>query len=225
MLNRRKYFRRRQFVVGPRFIDYEGWKKLGLFGNHVATVHPDLQMTIAESQSNKAVLFGYAIDPYRPDASDEDILTGLVAGPLTLDRIVKALKPLTGRFVLIASSPAGKWLFHDACGLRQVNYHVDSKGSVWCASQPDVLAEQLTLPQDGEAFEFRNIPAYRKTKEDFTLIGERTPVRDVKYLLPNHYLDLESGEPARFWPVPGCINSLSPEEAIESGSTDPTRRN
>lgn len=215
MLDRKKFYRRRQFVLGPRFLDYEGWRQLRPFDEFCLTVHPDLQVTVAEGQGNTAVLLGYAIDPSRTSASDDDILQGLVEKPLTVERVVAALDPLGGRFVLLVKSPEGRWLFHDACGLRQVNYHAGTRGSMWCASQPDLIAEQLGFAYDADALAFRDLPEYRRTTEDFTFIGDRTPFREVKYLLPNHLLDLDSGCTTRFWPAPGWLEPRSPSAAIE----------
>lgn len=67
LLDRIKFFRRRQFILGPEFIDYEGWQRLRLFENVMLTLHPDLQVTSIEHGKNKAVLLGYAIDPYQPE--------------------------------------------------------------------------------------------------------------------------------------------------------------
>lgn len=215
MLDRVKFFRRRQFVLGPDYLDYEGWFRFKLFEDFVLTLHPDLPITSIESQKNKAILLGYAIDPYRPEANDGDVLQRFVNGEITIAKITDDLRTLGGRFILIINCQQGRWLFHDACALRQVHYLRDMQGKIWCASQPEVLAEHFSLSYDDTTLSFRNMPAFRLTVEDFALIGERTPYREIKYLLANHYLDLREGTVHRYWPVAGCVGSLSVYESIK----------
>jgi len=215
MLDRVKFFRRRQFVLGSEFINYEGWLRLNLFDNFKLTLHPDLQLASSAHGKNKAVLLGYAIDPYQPELKDEGILQRFVTGRVAVNRIIDDLENLSGRFVLIISCPQGIWLFHDACGLRQVNYFKDTKNNIWCASQSETLAEYFGLPYDEEMLDFRNVPEYQLTTEDFALINDRSPFKKIKYLLANHYLDLRSGKVTRFWPTPDCIGSLSANKSIE----------
>lgn len=215
MLNRIKFFRRRQFVLGPDYLDYEGWCRFKLFEDLVLTLHPDLPITSVENQINKAILLGYAIDPYNPEATDGAILQRFVIGEITVDKITAGLETLGGRFILIINCRQGRWLFHDACALRQVYYCRDQYGAVWCASQPETLAEHFELDYDQEMLNFRKLPAFYTGMEDFALIGERSPYKEIKYLLANHYLDLRQGTPRRYWPVPGCIGALSVDESIQ----------
>ena len=212
--DRVKFFRRRQFVLGPEYIDYEGWKKLKVIDNCLLTVHPDLKTTVAEQQESKAILLGYFIDPYQPELNDEDILKRFVGTSESLNDICTGLETLTGRFVLIVKSRANLWMFHDPCALRQVNYCFDKDGAMWCASQPETLAEQLGFKYDEEMVSYRNMLAFRSGREEFWIINDRTPYREIKYLLPNHYLDLQNGTVHRYWPGTGCIGSLSVEESI-----------
>lgn len=215
MYDRVKFFRRRQFVLGPEYIDYEGWRRIKVEDRYLLTVHPDLAVTSVEEQQNKAVLLGYAIDPYQPELNDEDILKRFVATLQSVQVVCTGLETLSGRFVLIVKNGGNLWLFHDACGLRQVNYCMDHRGSIWCASQPETLAERFDYKLDDEILSYRESPAYSSSKEEFWLINDRTPYREIKYLLPNHYIDLRQGRVNRFWPVAGCIGSLSMAESIQ----------
>jgi hypothetical protein len=216
MLDRIKFFRRRQFVLGPEYINFEGWHRLNLFENFMLTLHPDLSLTIVASQNKKAVLLGYAIDPYHPELNNEGILQRFVTGDVTINTIIEGLETLSGRFILMISCPQGSWLFHDACALRQVQYCIDLNGSVWCATQAETLAENFGYTHDEEVLSYRNTSAaYRFDKEEFWLINDRSPYREIRNLLPNHYLDLRKGKAIRYWPVPNCIGSLSADEAIE----------
>jgi hypothetical protein len=177
------------------------------------TVHPDLPVTTVERLDSKAVLLGYAIDPFLPDLTETDILQRYVLDRMSVEVIIADLEKLSGRFVLIVKCHGNLWLFHDAVGLRQVHYCRDEQGVVWCASQAETLAEYLDLEYDEEVLSYRNMPKYRASKDEFWLVNDRTPYRDVRNLLPNHYLDLRHDRVVRYWPREGCIPSISVDES------------
>jgi len=126
------------------------------------------------------------------------------------------IEGLTGRFVLIFQIQANTWLFHDAVAMRQVNYAQDKMGETWCASQAETLAERLGFELDPEVISFKNLPVFTENRAEFWLLNDRTPYREVRNLLPNHFLDLSTGCARRYWPVPGCIKPLSVSESIEA---------
>lgn len=213
--DRVKYFRRRQFVLGPEFMTYEGWKRLKVDDDLLITVHPDLPTTVVEEKENKAVLLGYAIDPYNPSLDDATILRTFVNLRISLSDVIEGLEKLSGRFIMIVIGPNSRWLFPDACALRQVNYCKDDHGAIWCASQADTLAERLGHKYDDEVLSYRGSPAYRSSMEEFWIMNDPTPYREIKSLLSNHYLDLQQGRAFRFWPAANCIGSLSMDESIK----------
>ncbi|HKZ36224.1 MAG TPA: hypothetical protein VJ184_01145 [Chryseolinea sp.] len=210
-----KFFRRRQFLLGPEHIEFDGWKRTKIEDNYLLTVHPDLPVTIVEQQENKGVLLGYAIDPYQPDLTEEGILQRFVMGNISIAEVISGLEKLSGRFVLIVKSNEDLWLFHDAVALRQVQYCRDEHGAIWCASQAETLAELLGLDYDDEVLSYRNMSAYLASKDEFWLLNDRTPYRGIRNLLPNHYLDLRQANSFRFWPSAGCIPSLSVDQSIK----------
>jgi hypothetical protein len=215
VFDRAKYYRRRQFVLGPEYLDYFGWKKIKITEGLHLTVHPDLSVTSAAKDDRTATLLGYVIDAYSPGKGNEEILRGFIEQPISLENIFPILERLCGRFVLIITGPDISVLFHDACGLRQVNYCLNGNNSIWCASQPETLAEKFGYSYDEEAIAFRKLPEFRMSLEDFALVNTKTPYREVKYLLANHYLDLKHGTAHRYWPVPGCFTPLSVPESIQ----------
>ncbi len=105
-----------------------------------------------------------------------------------------------GRWILIVDDGSTVVLFHDAAGLRQVFYtDVGAIQQLWCASQPATLAEILGLQVDGDAQDFITSPEIRRNRE-YWWPGDSSLYKEVKHLLPNHYLDLETGRCYRYWP-------------------------
>lgn len=211
-INPIKYFRRRQYLLGPQHRPFQGWNTYKLTNDCMLTVHPDLPVVTVEQLENYAVLLGYAIDPFQPDLNEKDILQRFVDNRISIEGIISGLEKLSGRFVLIVKSHEGLWVLHDAVALRQVQYCRDKQGVVWCASQAETLAERLGFEYDEEVLSYRNMPKWAN-KDEFWLLNDRTPYRQVRNLLPNHYLDLLTGKVFRYWPRKGCIPPLSVDDS------------
>jgi hypothetical protein len=196
-------------------VSYDGWNKVKVAENCFITVHPDLPATVVEHKGCKAILIGYAIDPYQLDLNEESIARRFVDTSVSAADVIAGIEKISGRFVFIVKTPNNFWLFHDAVALRQVNYCKDKTGAVWCASQADALAEQLGLEYDEEVLSYRKWAAQKANIDEFWLMNDRTPYHEIKNLLPNHYLDLREAKAVRYWPARGCIPSLSVDESIE----------
>lgn len=200
--------------MGPEYLGYQGWNRFRIDDKLAFTVHPDLPYVYSPMENSEAVLLGYAIDPYEPELSDKQIVRRFSASTMTIDDIVSALERITGRFVLVIKNLNGLWIFHDAGALRQVHYCRDKTGNVWCASQPEVLSEHLGYEQDEEVLSYLAVPAYKTIKEEFWLVNDRTLYRQIRCLLPNHYLDLHQAKAMRYWPIPGSITPLTVKDSI-----------
>jgi hypothetical protein len=124
---------------------------------------------------------------------------------------------LGGRWIIIFDDGKDTLLFNDATGLRQVFYTQENSPWLLCASQPKIMAEQLGLSFDRDAEEeFIHSRYFRETKEIWWP-GDSSPFKEIRLLLPNHYLDLNKGTSHRYWPNK-WIPKLSLEEGIEKGS-------
>jgi len=191
------WLRRRQFIIVPSCIKYSGWPKYLCNSNVTVYVHPDLAVYRVRRKRWNGLLLGYAIDPDQPELTDEEVLKCLISRAETFGRLIRYINNLTGRFVLVLDSEEEAYLFHDAVGLRQVTYTIEEDGNVSCASQAETLAGIFNYTKDPEIEEFRK--SWR-SHDEFWLPNDRTPYREIRYLLPNHYINLKTGVARRFWP-------------------------
>jgi hypothetical protein len=210
-----KYFRRRQFALGPEYFNFDGWQKYQLDKVCCLTVHPDLTFQIASSGKNFIALLGYLIDPENKDKTETLILNDIIHKVESINDIFTVMERMCGRYVCIVKIDTSLILFHDAVGLRQVNYCLSSDGHIWCASQAETLADRFGFSLDQEVMEFRNSPMFKTGKSEFWLMNTRTPYREVLQLLPNHYLDLQRGKSIRFWPTTNTIPPQDVDNAIQ----------
>jgi ornithine cyclodeaminase/alanine dehydrogenase-like protein (mu-crystallin family) len=194
-----KHLFRSQFILGPHYIHtFEDWNKTQTAGRFFITSHPNLSLCQVSSGHRSLTLLGYMVDPLNPDHDDRLILEGLLAGFEDLKALIKKTRPLGGRWMLLARKGESIWLVPDTIGLRQVFYTDITGREIWCASQPSLLASLLNLKEDGNARDF--LRSYEKANNEFWLPGDLSLYREIKHLLPNHYLDLKTGHAFRFWP-------------------------
>lgn len=191
---------RRQFCLGPSFIDgFPSWQRVALDAGWLLTAHPDLDVCRVARGDRWVALLGYILDPAHPDAGNVDVVTGLLETFHTRDDLLEQSDRFGGRWVMVAHDGVRTFLFADAAGLREVVYTTGTtSGQRWCASRAALLEEVIDLPLDPEAADF--VQQGRAGGRMLWLPGDSTRCVGVKLLLPNHYLDLNTGRPSRFWP-------------------------
>ena len=206
---------RRQFILGPRFLDgFPTWKRLSVRPSLRITAHPDLPVHEARNGNQSVVLLGYILDPHTPRASDGDIVRRLLArlaAGQTPEAFIQSTDPFGGRWILIVDSGSSVWLFNDPVGYRQVFYSNSSAHGLWCASQTGILAETLGLEPDPEARAF--IRSCQRQDPQYWWPGDSSLYSEVHHLLPNHSLDLLAGMVRRFWPD-RKLSVRTPEEVL-----------
>jgi hypothetical protein len=190
-----------QFLLGPvSAVIPGGWTKTAITGELQLGTHPELSVTHAASADRSLTLIGFMLDPDLPDATDTDIVARLLEKHAKLDSLISATARLGGRWVLIATSGINKYLFHDPFGLRQAFYtDPELTDTLLVMSQPKIGADSLNLSIDSTAQEFIDSYEFRSAPE-YHWPGASTPYKEIKHLLPNHYLDLGTGLSHRYWP-------------------------
>jgi hypothetical protein len=205
---------RRQFILGPRFAEkLFWWNRLRIRDTVCLTIHPDLMASQKFANGKSITLLGYILDPENPEATDKVILDSLIeelARLVDVQPFIERTYRFGGRWVLIIDNGIEICLFNDAVGFRQVFYtEKEFIEDTWCASQTGILAEELNLQRDEDAIK-QLYDCYEKKDGQYWWPNDQTPFKEIKHLLPNHYLNLTSGLCARYWP-----NEDIPEMALE----------
>jgi hypothetical protein len=193
---------REQFRVQSRFSSQfllssketpapSGWSSWVVKGLHLIA-HPDLTVQQVSKEGIELTLLGDIIDPQFPAKGNRQILEDLVAGVgNTTTTIFNATENMSGRWVIIFQRDSEALLFNDACGLRQV-YYQNLAGRWWIGSQPGILQE---LGGRGLSATSLSTDYFNSGKG-----GGKSLESAVFRLLPNHLLDLNTGDTRRFWP-------------------------
>ena len=203
-----------QFVLGPSYLDHLlDWPRLPVAGRLKLSVHPSLCCTQLRDGERELTLLGHLLDPLAPESTNDDILRTLLAHR-TRAGLLEASARYGGRWLLIAAYGDETFLFHDALGLRQIFYtDVTQTRDLWIMSQPGVALGVLPLTPDTQALAYTDTQTFRCTHE-YRWPVAASPFKELRHLLPNHWLDLRTGISRRFWPC-APLEQLSVDAAVE----------
>lgn len=207
---------RRQFVLCPTEIsDFSSWNKYHITDKYILYAHPDLVQLVHVEKNKSLVLLGDLYDPMNPEFTNQNIFESLLQYD-NLNELIEATGKFAGRFVIFFIKNSSISIFHDASAAKKVYYTTETE-SIWCASQPHVLAKYCKIDET----EYKPLREFIKSDKfishDQVFILDNTIYETVKQLLPNHYLDLENKKPVRFWPNKSN-KTISLNEGIEEGS-------
>ena len=190
-----------QFIAGPDFIEgLKGWKCLEVTDRLRITSHPELEVQQVKKGTSSITLVGHMFDTDDPSETNQQILEKLVLQFTDIDTLIESCAPYGGRWLIIAVKAEDKYLFNDALGLRQVFYtDATLSDSVWLVSQPGLAQKLFNLDFDSITRTFIDSPQFSGYPE-YNWPAYGTPFPQLRHLLPNHYLDINTRVHYRFWP-------------------------
>lgn len=180
---------RRQWVILPKNTNGpSGWRIIELSGLHDLHSHPELRITIRSDENSKIVLLGLAIDARFPESDAASTLEAI-----RHDTLVSWIKHVTGWYAVIFVDAQTLAIYNDPCGLMGVYYSRGAAASTVCLI-PGVSRENVSNA------------AFPLSWANGFYAGSLCPYPEVKALMANHCLNLNTGNCKRFWPttsVPG----------------------
>ncbi|MBN1854036.1 MAG: hypothetical protein JW829_15000 [Pirellulales bacterium] len=218
------FYRRRQFILGPpSFPTINGWTTGEIAPGLQLSTHPDLSVCHVSDNTKSLTLLGDILDPRETEATNTEILHQLsreLRPNVQLENFPRFTDRFFGRWVMIVTSPSDILLFGDATGQRQVHYTIRN-GSVWCASQADLIAKHLEFAPDPEAVEMRDMVRDIMDEgfhQHFWWPGDKTMFRHIRRLLPNNSINLRSGAVQRFFGQGGNHRSRPLTEVVRTAT-------
>jgi hypothetical protein len=194
---------RRQFLLSREAIPGLGhWRLIVLTNGDHLYVHPDLPITHKVFGGIELALLGFLFDAFNYQKGNSDILEDIGRNLDTFDTLAESLGVYAGRFVLICLRDNGIKVLHDALGLREV-YYCAEPNRVICGSQPTLISQyaspRLNITADPAILSFDQCDR-KRVRDGRFWVGDETIYDGIKHLLPNHFLDVASLGPKRYWP-------------------------
>jgi hypothetical protein len=180
------------------------------FGPLTIYHHPALRVTVARHESTEILLLGYVLDPSKPLSSDFEILDALARSCPGKAQLFERLQSLSGRFVLLFSTPDEFVALNDACGSRRIYYSLDPAGLVLTSSIDMFRHYRNSAPEVSPAKrEILESSEYERAERAW--IGAESPDDRLWKVLPNHYLDLNRRSVSR---IPVDVRQLIDESSL-----------
>jgi hypothetical protein len=208
-----RFLYRRQYVIGPCYIEsFENWV-FDKVGDFLISAHPDLELSIIRKNNIELALLGFMFDYKKYKASNFDILNEIYQNYIETKNIYRATEQYSGRWLLVFTSKTESLVLNDPCGLRQI-YYCNHNNDMWFASQPHLLASLINKQKrtNNAVLSYINSKAYKFNERLW--VDDHSAFQDIFRLTPNHYLDLKSGQVQRFWPYQKRTN-LDPDKIAE----------
>jgi hypothetical protein len=141
---------------------------------------------------------GEVYDPNDIPAGNIKIMDKLIESRNVAD-LAEATYTLAGRYVFIFILNNEVFLFNDPSASRKIFYTIKQKVN-WCGSQPNIIADLCNIEESNneEVIDYYKSPEFFRHLE--VNITTNTKYDTIKQVLPNTYLNLETGEIVRFWP-------------------------
>ena len=191
---------RRQYLISNYALEvFPHWRTLKS-DNVYFYLHPDLEFAQAKEQEVEITLLGFVISYQTPQKSNEQILQDL-AKKTTLKEFIEASNHIGGRYILYYTNAEGSYLITDALSTRKAYYYFDKEtDKFFIASQTKLMAKFVGLEkQDDPLFlSFVNGEPYYEMKN--FMVGDASYYKEVKQLMPNHFLDIKNKKNNRFFP-------------------------
>lgn len=202
---------RKQFLLTtqPDFRYNWNYEKIGHF---ILYNHPDLSYAFKKGNNADIYLLGELYDWENPQWSNQQILEGL-SDVKSVNELLSGISKYSGEYVLIGKFDQDIYLFNDASGQAEI-YYDDNFSSF--GTQPKLLREVIDLLpyEDAIADEFYKSDIFKKK---CLFIGESTHKKNIRHLLPNHFIHINNKKVKRFFPATP-LEELPLEDAADQAS-------
>lgn len=206
----------RQFIMGGKLTErLEGWNEYEVCKGIYVTSHPNLEIEIDRNMNQTVIMIGYILDPKKPEYTNKMIVRELNHNSNDFFEFKKNTYSLSGRWVLIYVKENEIKILNDPNSLRSI-FFIKKNNKTWLGSQPEILKYFIETESryESELLDYKNSSFFKKNENNW--YGNETVYKDIYHLLPNHYLDYNSGEIRRFFV--NQVEELSLNETIENVS-------
>jgi hypothetical protein len=202
---------RKQFLLTtqPDFRYNWNYEKIGHF---ILYHHPDLSYSFKKGNDADIYLLGELYDWENPQFSNQQILEALT-DVKSINELLSGISKYSGEYVLVCKFDQDIYIFNDACSQAEIYY--DENFSSF-GTQPKLLGEVIDLlpHEDAIADEFYKSAIFKKK---CLFIGESTHKKNIRHLLPNHFVHINDKKVKRFFPVIPS-EELTLEDAADQAS-------
>ena len=153
------------------------------------------------------IVFGYAVDVF--SGLREGLAQILLQSTGNLPEVIGYEKRLGGKYVIFYAENGKCYCLGDATCSVPVFYSVGLPDFI-CCSNPRIIIENYALKPDKDLQKIRDSGPLNQA-----MPYDVTPYKEIKQLIPNHYLDFEGEKAVRFVNCDTAQKEISPSDAAE----------
>ena len=156
------------------------------------------------------ILFGKIINSKSPYETADEILDKLLESDNLID-LINNSKKLAGRFIIAYFSKEGFFIIPDASASIHVAY-TTLGNDLYVSSNPKIIGDINGFKESAVS---QGIKA--SAAETHPLPYDMSMYDNIKFVIPNHYLDLNSRRTVRYYPLTR-VEGVPTNEAVEISS-------
>jgi len=189
---------RKAYIFGPKneiLCNFGETVEIGT-KHHITFDSKNLDIVDVTRDKKRIILLGLFVDCRNAELSDKEIADNILeVWKNDLNDLFCEISYLAGHFIAIAQENDDIYFIPDACSTYSIAY-MQRDGDIIVSSNPKILADMYGLTEDTYAINMR----------DGTNVGEALPndctmYAEIKTVLPNHVLSLNSKCTERFFPI------------------------
>ena len=161
----------------------------------------------AEFKDRKLIIYGYAVDVF--NGQHDNLAETILESAKSFDDVIEYEKRLGGKYVIFYAEGKDCYVLGDATCSVPIFYTVGSS-EFMCSGNPNEIIKKFDLKPDVELQKIRNSGPLNQA-----MPYDVTPYKEIKQLIPNHYLDINNQKAVRFVNSRKKQKEISPKLAAE----------
>lgn len=169
-------------------------------GRYILFADSQTPLHRADSDGRTVIVYGYAVDVF--SGQSENLAETLLSSSGSINDITECERKLGGKYLIFYADKTNCFCLGDATCSIPLFYTLGLNG-VKCCSNPEMIIKHYALKPD----------KYLQGVRDSGPINQAmpfdvTPYKEMKQLIPNHYVDFSEGKAVRF------VNSIVRQKKI-----------
>ncbi len=185
----------------------ESFEKTQTIGDYVFCYDSRTPVDCFKDGNREMLIYGYAVDVIM--GQSDGLSEKACAEASDIDGIIEFEKKLGGKYIVLYAENGRLYCIGDATCSVPVYYLSGTKNAV-CCSNPQMLIEKFGLRSDERLLKIR-----KSGNANQAMPFDVTPYKEIKQLIPNHYLDFSARKAVRFINFNREQKEISPEEAAK----------
>lgn len=183
------------------------YERTDSIGNYILYTDNRTPLQHRKIGDRELIIFGYAVDVF--SGHSENLAEIILNESKSIEDVIECEKKLGGKYVIFYGETGKAYCFGDAtCSVP--TFYSTGLNKFVCCSNPKMIIDCFNLKTDAELQKIRESGPLNQA-----MPFDVTPYKEIKQLIPNHYIDFSQQAAKRFVNSSQKQKEISPEKAAE----------